>query len=109
MAASKFQFVAVAALAFSTTAYAAPYANVASVTQVGRPLTIAGGGFEPGALVNLRVLGPGNAVTMAAVVAGADGSISHTLVTTNDGTYVVQLSHPDGRAAVSAIKFHASR
>ena len=109
MAASKFQIVALAALAFSTMACAAPFANVSSVTQVGRPLTITGGGFEPGALVNLRVLGPGNAVTMAAVVAGADGSISHTLVTANDGAHVVQLSHPDGRPAVSAIKFHAAR
>ena len=89
--------------------FAAPFANVASVTQVGRPLTISGGGFEPGTLINLRVLGPGNSVAAAAVVVAADGGISHTLVAPSDGAYVIQITQSDGRVAVSHLKFHASR
>jgi hypothetical protein len=90
-------------------ATAAPFANVPSVTQVGRPLTLTGGGFEPGALINLRVSGPGKTVTMAAVVVAADGTISHTLVAAGDGPYSIQLVHPDGRSAASDLKFSASR
>ena len=105
----KHHLIGAALLVCSGLALAAPFANVASMTQVGRPLTISGGGFEPGALINLRVLGPGNSVTAAAVVAAADGAITHTLAVPSDGAYVVQITQSDGRVAVSDLKFHASR
>ena len=105
----KHHLIGAALLVCSALPMAAPFANVASIAQVGRPLTISGGGFEPGALINLRVLGPGNSVSAAAVVVAADGAITHTLVAPNDGAYVVQITQSDGRVAVSSLKFHVSR
>ena len=105
----KQQWIGAALLVCSGLSFAAPFASVASMAQVGRPLTISGGGFEPGALINLRVLGPGNSVAAAAVVVAADGAISHTLVAPSDGDYVVQITQSDGRVAVSDLKFYASR
>ena len=111
MTGSKFGLVLVAlgCASMGGMALAAPYANVSSTAQVGSPVTINGGGFVPGALVNLRVRGPGKAVTAAAVVAGADGSISYTLVAAANGPHVVQLSLADGRAVVPDMTVHASR
>lgn len=105
----KHHLIGAALLVCSGLGLAAPFANVASLTQVGRPLTISGGGFQPGTLINLRVLGPGNSVVAAAVVVAADGAISHTLMAPSDGAYIVQITQSDGRVAVSDLKFHASR
>ena len=102
-------FALVAVLGWATSVVAAPFANVSSTAQVGRPVTVTGGGFAPGALINLRVRGPGSAVTAAAVVAGADGSISYTLVAAANGAHVVQLSLADGRKAVPDMTVHAAR
>ena len=111
MTGSKFGLVlaALGCASMSGLASAAPYANVSSTAQVGSPVTITGGGFAPGALVNLRVRGPGKAVTAAAVVAGADGSISYTLIATANGAHVVQVSLADGRAVVPDMIVQAAR
>ena len=109
MRSCKFRQLTLAALFVCSVATAAPFANVPSLTQVGKPVTVTGGGFEPGALINLRVLGPGKSVSMAAVVVAADGTISHTMVAPGDGAYSIQMVHADGRAAASPLKFSATR
>ena len=105
----KLRRVVLATLFVCGTALAAPFASVPSVAVVGRPIAVNGGGFDPGALINLRITGPGDAVSMAAVVAAADGSIAYTLVTSIDGAHRVQLLHADGRPATPDLRFHASR
>jgi hypothetical protein len=109
MGSGRFHQVGLVGLLLCGAAIAAPFANVASVTQVGKPVTVSGGGFEPGSLINLRLIGPGKSMAMAAVVVAADGTISHTWVASSDGSYRVQLVHADGRAAANELKFSASR
>jgi len=104
----KFRRVVVAILFVCGTAMAAPHASVPSVAVVGRPIAISGGGFEPGALINLRITGPGNVVSTAAVVVATDGSLTHTLVASSDGAHRVQLLHADGRPAMPELLFHAT-
>ena len=105
----KFRRVVFAILFVCGTAMAAPFAIVPSVAVVGRPVAVSGGGFDPGSLINLRITGPGDAVSMAAVVVAADGRFSYTLVTSSDGAHRVQLLHADGRPATRELLFHASR
>jgi hypothetical protein len=90
-------------------AVAAPFASVPSVAAVGRPVAITGGGFEPGSVISVRVIGPGKAISLDAVVVGADGTISHTLIAARDGAHRVQLIHADGRTATSELTFTVSR
>ncbi|KPF60278.1 hypothetical protein D621_02420 [beta proteobacterium AAP51] len=91
------------------TAMAAPHASVPSVATVGRPVAVTGGGFNPGALISVRVTGPGDTVSMAAVVVAADGSLTHTLVVAQDGAHRVQLLLADGSAATPELLFQATR
>lgn len=105
----KFRRVVLATLFVCGTAMAAPHASVPSLAAVGRPIAVSGGGFDPGALINLRITGPGDTVSVAAVVVAADGSLAYTLVASTDGAHRVQLLHADGRPATPELRFHATR
>lgn len=109
MSSSRFRRVGFATLLLCGTALAAPFASVPSVTVVGRPVAISGGGFDPGSLINVRVIGPRHAISLDAVVVAADGTVSHTLIASREGAHRVQLLHADGRAAASELTFLVSR
>ncbi|HOB96220.1 MAG TPA: hypothetical protein PK306_17820 [Aquabacterium sp.] len=109
MKSSVFRRVVLGAMFVSSAAMAAPFASAPSMAPVGRAIEITGGGFQPGALITVRVAGPGNAVSVAAVVVAADGRLAHTLTATQDGAHRVQLLQADGREAVPAMLFQASR
>lgn len=109
MFASWLRVVTMAALLCSGAVVAAPFASVPSVAPVGQSVTVAGGGFTPGALVTLRIIGPNRGVSMAAVVAGDDGSISHAMVAPAEGNYRIQFIDAAGRAMTRELRLVASR
>ncbi len=97
-----------AAAVISLAALAAPFASAPSAVQVGQSVTLLGGGFEPGSVITVRVTAPGNGVSMSAVVAAQDGSISHPLVAAAEGAHIVQLIDAAGATLVGELKFVAS-
>lgn len=109
MSTSRLRCVAMAALFVCGTAFAAPFASVASVAPVGQTVTLAGGGFAPGTVVTVQINGPRKSVSMAAVVVADDGSISHDLVAPAPGTYNIKLMDASGRALAQRLRLVASR
>ena len=109
MKSSKLRRLAVIAGMLSGSALAAPFANVPSVATAGQPFELRGGGFEPGSLVYLRVVGPKGAVAPSAAVVAADGTIAHTLVSAKSGAHSIQLHYADGRVASSELRFVVGR
>jgi hypothetical protein len=109
MFSSRALVVALAAVASCGMAAAAPFASVPSVAAVGQPVTVAGGGFVPGAVITLRVTGPKQNTSMAAVVVADDGSISHSMVTPSGGTYRIQILDAAGRTLAGELRLVTSR
>lgn len=98
-----------AALVCCAAVLAAPFASVPSIAPVGQSVTVAGGGFSPGAVITLRVIGPNSGTSMAAVVAAGDGSISHSMVTPSAGAYRIQVLDAAGRTMTGELRLVASR
>lgn len=109
MKSSMFRRVVFGAILVSGAAMAAPHASVPSVAAVGRGVEVTGGGFQPGAVITVRVVGPGNSVSMAAAVVSPDGRLVHTLTAAQGGAHRVLLLHADGSEAAPAMVFQASR
>ncbi len=91
-------------------AWAAPAAHVSvpSVAPVGKAVALTGGGFTPGGVVTLRIIGPGKRTEMAAVVIGADGSITHSMVPAGPGTYRIVVIDAAGKALANELRLIAS-
>lgn len=106
---SRIRVVASAALLCGAAAFAAPFASVPSVAPVGQSVTVAGGGFAPGAVLTLRIIGPNQNTSMAAVVAANDGSIAHAMVTPSEGAYRIQILDASGRAVTGELRLLTSR
>lgn len=85
-------------------ALAAPFGSVPSVARVGHAVTVAGGGFGPGAVITVKVSGPNQWVSMAAAAAGADGSISVPIVSSQPGAHVIQLLDASGDMLVGNLR-----
>jgi len=109
MKSSTFRRAVLGALLVAGAAVAAPHASLPSVVAVGRAIDINGGGFTPGSVITVRLVGPGNAVSMSAVVISADGRLAHSLTAAKSGGYRVQLLNADGSEAAPAMTFQASR
>jgi hypothetical protein len=91
---------AVAAMVvWASTAAAAPNASVPSIGKVGQETVVRGDGFAGGALLSVRVTDPSGAVALAAVIAGVDGKVAHSLTPTAAGRYRVELLQADARVA----------
>jgi hypothetical protein len=88
-----------AMVVWAGTAAAAPNASVPSIGRVGQETVVHGDGFASGALLSVRVTGPSGAVALAAVIAGADGKVAHSLTPTAAGRYRVELLQADARVA----------
>ena len=92
------------ALLVAGAAHAQAVARAPSMARVGAEVAITGAGFSAGTLVSLRITGPNQAVSMAAVVAAADGSVSYALVPTSSGSWRVQLSDGNERNKGAEVK-----
>ena len=104
----------VVAASVASLAWAAPgatpaaHVSVPSVAPVGKAVALTGGGFTPGGVVTLRIIGPGKRTEMAAVVIGADGSITHSMVPAGPGTYRIVVIDAAGKALANELRLIAS-
>lgn len=90
----------------SAAAFSAPFASMPSVAQLGKSVMVAGGGFTPGAVVTVRIAGPGREVAMAASQAAADGTFRHSLLVSKSGAYTVELITGAESAPVVSMKIN---
>ena len=86
----------------SAAAFSAPFASMPSVAPLGKSFLVTGGGFAPGAVVTVRIAGPGREIAMDASQAAADGTFKHSLLVPKSGAYTVDLlTGADSAPAVS--------
>lgn len=99
---------ALSILCAASGAMAAPFASMPSLAPLGKTVTLTGGGFTPGAVVTVRIVGPGRETAMAAAVAAADGTVSHPVLVARSGAYTVELRTDVRGAAAVRMKFNVA-
>lgn len=98
---------AIAVLAMVTSLHAAPALSGPSVVSLAQPVKFSGSGFSPNSAVTFAVRAPDGAEAHFSALVGADGSLSYSLVASQQGRYSLRVLNTAG-AALSEVGFIAA-
>ncbi len=110
MMANRFRSLVLAAALVGGTAFAAPFASVPSVGQLGKSVAVQGGGFAPGTVVTVRMSGPNAKLSsVGAAVVDAGGGLTYDAMPAQTGAHKVTLLDAAGNVLVDNLKLQVSQ